>query len=67
MERNWAGTYTYGGRIEKASTIADVQRIVGAGGAGGAVHALGTRHSFTDLPDTDGALIDLSGDRKSVV
>ena len=28
---------------------------------GGRVHALGTRHSFTDLPDTDGTLIDVSG------
>ena len=29
--------------------------------AGGPVHALGTRHSFTDLPDTTGTLLDLAG------
>ncbi|MFH8251821.1 FAD-binding protein [Microbacterium sp. B2969] len=59
MPRNWAGTYEYRApRIESASTEEDVQRIVREGGP---VHALGTRHSFTDLPDTEGTLIDVSG------
>ncbi|MCR2783438.1 MULTISPECIES: D-arabinono-1,4-lactone oxidase [unclassified Microbacterium] len=59
MPRNWAGTYTYRApRIEAAGTIDDVRRLVAAGGR---VHALGTRHSFTDLPDTDGTLIDVTG------
>ncbi|WP_407361245.1 D-arabinono-1,4-lactone oxidase [Microbacterium sp. LBN7] len=32
------------------------------------VHALGTRHSFTDLPDTTGVLIDMVGfDRPAVI
>ena len=59
MPRNWAGTYAYRApRIVAATTEHDVQRIVREGGR---VHALGTRHSFHDLPDTDGTLIDVSG------
>jgi len=58
MARNWAGTYTYRApRIAVAESIDDVRRLVAAGGP---VHALGTRHSFTDLPDTDGTLIDVT-------
>lgn len=59
MTRNWAGTYEYRApRIVEASTVEDVQRVVREGGS---IHALGTRHSFTDLPDTDGTLVDVSG------
>ncbi|WP_345800358.1 FAD-binding protein [Microbacterium sp. AZCO] len=59
MPRNWAGTYEYRApRIERATSEADVQRLVRESGP---VHALGTRHSFHDLPDTDGTLIDVSG------
>lgn len=59
MPRNWAGTYEYRSpNIVEASTVEEVQRIVRGGGR---VHALGTRHSFHDLPDTDGTLIDVSG------
>lgn len=59
MTRNWAGTYEYTApRIVPARTEADVADSLAGGGR---VHALGTRHSFTDLPDTDGTLIDLSG------
>ena len=62
MPRNWAGTYEYTApRIVEASTVEDVQRIVREGGR---IHALGTRHSFSDLPDTDGTLIDVSGLRE---
>ena len=50
MERNWAGTHEYTAPRIEASTVEEVHRIVRAGGR---VHALGTRHSFTDLPDTD--------------
>ena len=58
MAQNWAGTYEYRApRIEVAQTIDDVRRLVTGGGR---VHALGTRHSFTDLPDTDGTLIDVT-------
>ena len=59
MSRNWAGTHEYTApRIERAQTVDDVQRLVREPGL---VHALGTRHSFTDLPDTTGTLIDLAG------
>ncbi|MDL5485464.1 FAD-binding protein [Microbacterium wangruii] len=58
-QQNWAGNYTYRApRIAVAETIDDVRRVVAAGGP---VRALGTRHSFTDLPDTDGTLIDVTG------
>lgn len=55
---NWAGTYTYTApTVRRPESVADVQRIV-AGGT--AVRALGTRHSFTDLPDTAGTLIEMT-------
>ena len=60
MTRNWAGTYDYTApRIVPAWSEADVLRELA--GTEGRVHALGTRHSFTDLPDTTGTLLDLAG------
>ncbi|MCH6231551.1 FAD-binding protein [Microbacterium sp. CFH 31415] len=60
MTRNWAGTYDYTApRIVPVWSEADVLRELA--GTEGRVHALGTRHSFTDLPDTTGALLDLAG------
>ena len=53
-EQNWAGTYTYRAPIVQAGTVEEVRRLVRAGGR---VRALGTRHSFNDLPDTDGTLV----------
>lgn len=59
MTRNWAGTYEYTApEIVAARSEDDVRRALAGAGP---VHALGTRHSFTDLPDTGGTLIDLSG------
>ncbi|MFE7845839.1 D-arabinono-1,4-lactone oxidase [Microbacterium sp. NPDC057407] len=59
MTRNWAGTYEYTApMIVTARTEDEVRRALAGGGP---VHALGTRHSFTDLPDTGGTLIDVSG------
>jgi alditol oxidase len=59
MAKNWAGTHEYTApRIVAASTVDEVRRAVAEGGP---VHALGTRHSFTDLPDTTGTLIDVVG------
>ncbi|WP_127473359.1 D-arabinono-1,4-lactone oxidase [Microbacterium sulfonylureivorans] len=59
MTRNWAGTYDYTApRIVPVWSEADVVRAMAGDGP---VHALGTRHSFTDLPDTTGTLLDLSG------
>ncbi|MGZ0712508.1 FAD-binding protein (plasmid) [Coraliomargarita sp. W4R53] len=59
MTRNWAGTYEYTApHIVEAASEADVRRIVAS--VPGRIHALGTRHSFTDLPDTADVLIDVS-------
>ncbi len=60
MSRNWAGTYTYAaGRVLEVESEDDVRRAVAT--LPGRLHALGTRHSFTDLPDTRDTLLDLSG------
>ncbi|MGP3533621.1 FAD-binding protein [Microbacterium sp. RD1] len=56
--RNWAGTYTYRAPIVEARTVEDVQAVIRGGGR---VRALGTRHSFTDLPDADGVLLSTAG------
>ena len=57
--RTWAGTYTFKAReLIAAKSISDVQRAVAAGGP---VRALGSRHSFTDLADTTGTLISVTG------
>jgi xylitol oxidase len=59
MPQNWAGTHEYTAPNNvAASTVDEVQRALAGGGR---VHALGTRHSFTDLPDTTGTLLDLAG------
>lgn len=59
MPRNWAGNYEYTApRIVTASTVDDVRRALAGPGR---VRALGTRHSFTDLPDTTGTLVDVTG------
>lgn len=55
----WSGTYAFrAARLVEARTIAQVQELVRAGGR---VRALGTRHSFTDLADTDGTLVTVTG------
>ncbi|MBH0130434.1 FAD-binding protein [Salinibacterium sp. NK8237] len=55
---NWAGNLTYGAEaILHPTTVADVQELVAHWPR---VRALGTRHSFTDIADTPGALISLS-------
>ena len=60
MERNWAGTHEYTAPwVLPVEDEDDVRHAVRE--SAGRVHALGTRHSFTDLPDTDGTLIDLAG------
>ncbi len=59
MTRNWAGTYEYTApRIVSATSVDDVRSVLAAPGR---VRALGTRHSFTDLPDTTGTLVDVTG------
>ncbi|HTU73399.1 MAG TPA: FAD-binding protein [Trebonia sp.] len=57
--RTWAGTYTFKAReVVAATSVGEVQRAVAAGGR---VRALGSRHSFTDLADTTGTLITVTG------
>lgn len=59
-ERTWAGTHTFAApRILNATTVEQVQDAVRSGE--GRVRALGTRHSFHDLADTDGTLITVTG------
>ena len=54
--QTWAGTHTFAApRLVNATTIEQVQDAVR--GRAGRVRALGTRHSFHDLADTDGTLI----------
>jgi xylitol oxidase len=59
LERNWAGTHTFAApRIVNATSIDEVRALVAeAARTGTRVRALGTRHSFTDLADSDGTLI----------
>jgi xylitol oxidase len=58
--RTWAGTHTFAApRILTPLTIGEVQDAVRA--REGRVRALGTRHSFHDIADTDGTLIDVTG------
>lgn len=59
-ERTWAGTHTFAApRILNATTVEKVQDAVRS--RDGRVRALGTRHSFHDLADTDGTLITVTG------
>ena len=51
-ERNWAGSHTYRGRLVRPRSVEELQSLVAAHDR---VRALGTRHSFTDLADTDAA------------
>jgi xylitol oxidase len=53
--RNWSGTYEYRATaVEAPATIAEVQEVVARSPR---VRALGTRHSFNDLADTEGVLV----------
>jgi alditol oxidase len=59
----WSGTYRFTApQLVEARTAAEVQDVVRAEGrAGGRVRALGTRHSFSDLADTTGTLVTVTG------
>ena len=53
--RNWSGTYEYrAASIEAPTTVEEVQALVARSPR---IRALGTRHSFNDLADTDGVLV----------
>jgi xylitol oxidase len=50
MEVNWAGTYTYGAaRIHRPATLDEAREIIARAPR---IRVLGSRHSFTDLPDS---------------
>ena len=56
---NWAGNVTYGAEaLLEPATVEELQDMVARRPR---VCALGTRHSFTDIADTSGALISLAG------
>ncbi len=58
--RTWAGTHTFAApRLVEAGTVEQVQDAVRS--RAGRVRALGTRHSFNDLADTDGTLVTVDG------
>jgi xylitol oxidase len=57
--QTWAGTHVFAApRLVEAQSVVEVQRALAAGGS---VRALGTRHSFHDLADTDGTLVTVTG------
>ena len=57
--RNWSGTYEYrASAVEEPRTIAELQRLVASAPR---IRALGTRHSFNDIADTDGVLVTTTG------
>jgi xylitol oxidase len=56
---NWAGSYHYrAAGLARPASVEELQELV-AGSAH--VRALGSRHSFSDLADTDGVLVELTG------
>jgi len=55
--QNWAGTHTYAGRIVTPRSLTELTELVASSDR---VRVLGSRHSFNDLADTDGLLIDTS-------
>lgn len=55
--RNWAGNFGYRASvIEHPGSLDEVRELVARGGP---LRALGTRHSFNDIADTDGILLAL--------
>jgi alditol oxidase len=57
--RNWAGNLAYGAASLAAPTTLDELRALVA--AAPAVKALGSRHSFNAIADTDGVLVSVAG------
>ena len=57
-ERNWAGSYAYKARVVRPRSVDELQSLVATKDR---IRALGTRHSFTDIADTDGVLVSLEG------
>ena len=58
VERNWAGNVDYGAaRFHSPTSVADVQSIVAASDK---VRAVGSRHSFNTIADTNGDQVSLA-------
>ncbi len=58
LETNWAGNHVYRAQqLVRPQTLEELREVVGRSRQ---VRALGSRHSFTDLADTDGALVSLA-------
>lgn len=58
-ELNWAGTYGYlAERIVRVGSVDEAREVVTSGAR---VRPLGTRHSFNDIADGPGVLVDLTG------
>lgn len=58
-ELNWSGTVTYTAeRVVRPSSIDEAAQVVADADR---VHGLGARHSFNDVADTPGTLLDLTG------
>ncbi len=57
MLTNWAGNHRYrASRVERPRSLDQLQEVVAGADR---VRALGSRHSFTDIGDTDGVLVSL--------
>ena len=57
-DTNWAGNYTYrAATLHRPSTIEQVRELVAGASR---LRVLGSRHSFTDIADSD-ALLSLDG------
>lgn len=63
VERNWAGNVTYGAVAFRHPTTIDelLSTVAGATAAGRSVKALGSRHSFSRVADTEGESISMMG------
>ncbi|WP_104086336.1 D-arabinono-1,4-lactone oxidase [Arthrobacter sp. GMC3] len=58
LEWNWAGNYSYGAtEIHFPTTLEELRSLVAGASA---VRALGSRHSFNSLADSDGVLVSLT-------
>ncbi len=58
-ELNWSGTVTYTAeRVERPRSLDEAAEVVARSPR---VHGLGTRHSFNDVADAPGVLLDLTG------
>jgi xylitol oxidase len=57
LATNWAGNITYGARgIHRPGSLDELQALVSSSDR---IRALGSRHSFTSLPDSEGELVQL--------